>query len=46
MANNETEKIRKEFDKFLISKNYCMSDSEVVEKALAAEKRIKKLQVV
>ncbi len=46
MTNNETEKIRKDFDKFLISKNYNMSNQEVVAKALEAEARIRKTQVI
>lgn len=39
------EQKRKQFDKFLISKNFNMSDSEVIEKALEFEKSAKKSQV-
>lgn len=36
-----TEQIRKEFDSFLISKDYRLSDSEVIKKGLEAEKNAK-----
>lgn len=40
------EQKRKEFDKFLISKDFNLSDSKVIEKALEFEKSItKKSQV-
>lgn len=34
------EQLRKEFDKFLISKNFNLSDEEVVRKAKELEKKI------
>lgn len=39
------EQIRKEFDQFLISKDFNLSDSEVVKKSQEAENSIKKSQV-
>ena len=38
------EQKRKEFDKFLISKDFNLTDSEVIEKALESEKSMKKSQ--
>lgn len=35
------EQKRKEFDEFLISKNYDMTDKEVVEKAIKLENEIR-----
>ncbi len=40
------EQKRKEFDEFLVSKNFDMTDKEVIEKALELEKNIKNSQVV
>ncbi len=37
---------RKELDRLLISKNFNLSDEEVVEKSLELEKSIKNLQIV
>lgn len=38
---NNIEQERKEFERVLISKNFNLTDKEVVEKALALEKIIK-----
>ncbi len=38
------EQKRKQFDKFLISKDFNLSDGEVIEKALEFEKSAKKSQ--
>lgn len=40
------EEARKQLDKFLISKDFNLSDKEVVKKALEFEKEIKKSQAV
>lgn len=36
------EKLRKEFDEFLISKNFDLSNEEVVKKAIATENELSK----
>ena len=37
-----SEKLRKEFDEFLISKNFDLSNEEVVKKAIATENELSK----
>ncbi len=37
------EQIRKEFDKFLIAKNFSLTDSEVIREALKSENDMKKI---
>ncbi len=39
------EQIRKEFDKFLISKDFSLTDKDVIKEALKSEKSMKKSQV-
>ena len=39
------EQIRKEFDKLLISKEFRLTDDEVIKEALKSEKSMKKSQV-
>lgn len=42
MTNIEHE--RKQFDRFLVEKNFNLSDAEVVQRAIELEKQIKKTQ--
>lgn len=41
---NNIKQLKTDFDTLIISKNYCLSDPEVVSKSIELENALKKLQ--